>query len=78
VLGTREETPVAVTTTSIKLDTQHVDEATRVLGAKSRTEAVRTALQEIVALRSFKKLMKKHAGKPRGFSEFVHPGSRRC
>jgi len=49
--------------TSIRLDTHLADEAARVLGAKSRTEAVHTALREIVALKRFKKLMKKHAGK---------------
>jgi len=38
-------------------------EAARVLGAKSRKEAVHIALREIVALRRFKKLMKKDAGK---------------
>jgi len=63
VFETCKETTVAVTTTSIKLDTQLVDEASRILGAKSRTEAVHIALREIVALRRFKKLMKKHAGK---------------
>ncbi len=49
--------------TSIRLDTQLADEAARVLGAKSRTEAVHMALREIVALERFKSLMKKHAGK---------------
>ena len=54
---------MAVTMTSIRLDTQLADEAARILGVKSRTEAVHTALREIVAQRRFKKLMKKHAGK---------------
>jgi Arc/MetJ family transcription regulator len=54
---------MAGTTTLIKLDAQLVDEAMRVLGAKSRTEVVHMALLEIVWLRHFKKLMKKHAGK---------------
>jgi Arc/MetJ family transcription regulator len=54
---------MAVTMTSIRLDTQLADEAVKVLGVKSRTDAVHTALREIVALRRFKKLMKKHAGK---------------
>jgi Arc/MetJ family transcription regulator len=54
---------MAVTMTSIRLDTQLADEAAKVLGVKSRTEAVHVALQEIVALKRFKKLMKKHAGK---------------
>jgi Arc/MetJ family transcription regulator len=54
---------MAVTMTSIRLDTQLADEAVRVLGVKSRTEAVHVALREVVALKRFKKLMKKHAGK---------------
>ncbi len=49
--------------TSIRLDTQLADEAARLLGVKSRTEAVHVALREIVALKRFKKLMSKHAGK---------------
>jgi len=54
---------MAVTMTSIRLDTALADEAAKILGAKSRTEAVHAALKEIVALKRFKKLMKKHAGK---------------
>lgn len=53
------------TLTSIRLDTQLADEAAKVLGAKSRTEAVHVALKEVVALKRFKALMKKHAGKLR-------------
>jgi Arc/MetJ family transcription regulator len=48
---------------SIRIDTHLADEAVRVLGVKSRTEAVHVALQEIVALKRFKKLMKRNAGK---------------
>lgn len=51
------------TMTSIRLDTRLADEAAKVLGAKSRTEAVHVALREVVALKKFKKLMAKHAGK---------------
>jgi Arc/MetJ family transcription regulator len=54
---------MAVTMTSIRLDTDLADEAVKVLGAKSRTEAVHVALREIVALNRFKDLMKKNAGK---------------
>jgi Arc/MetJ family transcription regulator len=54
---------MAVTLTSIRLDTHLADEAVNVLGAKSRTEAVHVALREIVALKRFKNLMKKNAGK---------------
>ncbi len=54
---------MAVTMTSIRLDTDLADEAVKVLGAKSRTEAVHVALREIVALTRFKTLMKKNAGK---------------
>jgi Arc/MetJ family transcription regulator len=54
---------MAVTMTSIRLDTELADEAAKVLGVKSRTEAVHVALREIVALKRFKELMKKNAGK---------------
>jgi Arc/MetJ family transcription regulator len=54
---------MAVTMTSIRLDTQLADEAAKILGVKSRTEAVHVALKEIVALKRFKNLMKKNAGK---------------
>lgn len=51
------------TLTSIRLDTKLADEAKRALGAKSRTEAVHMALQEVVRLNRFKRLMKKYGGK---------------
>jgi Arc/MetJ family transcription regulator len=54
---------MAVIMTSIRLDTDLADEAVKVLGAKSRTDAVHIALREIVALKRFKKLMKKYEGK---------------
>ena len=54
---------MAVTMTSMRLDTDLADEAAEVLGVKSRTEAVHVALREIVALKRFKDLMRKHAGK---------------
>jgi Arc/MetJ family transcription regulator len=49
--------------TTIRLNTKLADEAVKVLGVKSRTEAVHMALEEVVALRRFKKLMKKNTGK---------------
>ena len=54
---------MAVKLTSIRLDTKLADKAVRVLGAKSRTEAVHMALEEMVALQDFKDLMKKHGGR---------------
>jgi Arc/MetJ family transcription regulator len=54
---------VAVTLTSIRLNTKLADEAVRVLGAKSRTEAVHIALEEIVKLNRFKKIMARTGGK---------------
>jgi Arc/MetJ family transcription regulator len=57
------ESAVAVTMTSIRLDIKLADEAVKVLGAKSRTDAVHIALREIVALKRFKALMKKNEGK---------------
>jgi len=49
--------------TSIRLDTRLADEAVKVLGVKSRTEAIHLALKEIVALKRFKKLMRENRGK---------------
>lgn len=49
--------------TSIRLDTRLADEAAKVLGVKSRSEAVQLALREVVALRRFKDLVRKNAGK---------------
>jgi Arc/MetJ family transcription regulator len=57
------EKPMAVTLTSIRLDTKLADEAVRVLGVKSRTEAIHLALKEIIGLKRFKALMKKYGGK---------------
>jgi len=54
---------MAVTMTSIRLDTDLADEAVKLLKAKSRTDAVHIALREIVGLKRFKKLMKKYEGK---------------
>ena len=54
---------MSVTMTSIRLDTDLADEAARVLGVKTRTEAVHVALREIVALKRFKELMRRNAGK---------------
>ena len=54
---------MAVTMTSIRLDTHLADQAVKALGVKSRTEAVHVALREIVALKRFKDLMRKNAGK---------------
>jgi len=45
---------MAVTLTSIRLDTRLADEAVKVLGVKSRTEAVHVALREIVSLKRSK------------------------
>lgn len=54
---------MAITVTSIRLDTHLADEAKKVLRVKSRTAAIHLALREIVALKRFKGLMKKNAGK---------------
>ncbi len=55
----------AIRMTSIRLDTRLADKAVKVLGVKSRTEAVHVALREIVTLTEFKKLMTDHGGKLR-------------
>jgi len=51
------------TMTSMRLDTRLADEAVKVLGVKSRTEAIHVSLKEVVALKRFKNLMRKNAGK---------------
>jgi Arc/MetJ family transcription regulator len=54
---------MAVTLTSIRLDTKLADEVKRALGVKTRTEAVHIALEEMARLNRFKKLMAKTGGK---------------
>lgn len=54
---------MAAPLTSIRLDKKLADKAARILGAKSRTEAVHMALEEVVKLKAFKDAMKKHEGK---------------
>jgi hypothetical protein len=63
---------MAVTTTSIKLNARLVDEAATILGTKSRAETVRTALQEIVALKRFKEVDEEACGQAqvRGLEDF--------
>jgi Arc/MetJ family transcription regulator len=48
---------------SIRIDTDLVDEALKLLGARSRVEAIHLALREIVGAKLFKNLMRKNAGK---------------
>ena len=52
---------MAVTMTSIRLDTDLADEAVKVLKAKSRTDAVHIALREIVALQRETERLRRHA-----------------
>jgi Arc/MetJ family transcription regulator len=54
---------MAASLTSIRLDKKLADKAARILGAKSRTEAVHMALEEVVRLKEFKDALKEHEGK---------------
>jgi Arc/MetJ family transcription regulator len=63
ILWIYKERVMAGTATSIRLDTKLADKAAKVLGVKTRTEAIHIALREIVALENFKGLMKKYGGK---------------
>lgn len=54
---------MAAPLTSIRLDKKLADKAARILGARSRTQAVHMALEEVVRLKQFKDAMKKHEGK---------------
>ncbi len=49
--------------TTIRLDIGLADKAKRALGARSRTEAVHRALEEVVYLDHFKRVMLKYGGK---------------
>ncbi len=49
--------------TTIRLDIALADKAKRALGARSRTEAVHRALEEVVYLDHFKRVMLKYGGK---------------
>jgi Arc/MetJ family transcription regulator len=49
--------------TSIRLNTKLADKAVKALGASSRTEAIHMALEEVVALDSFKELMRENRAK---------------
>jgi hypothetical protein len=53
------------TSTSVQVDTRLVDEAQEPLAPSPERTPVNKALQEVVALGRFKKLMKKYAGKPK-------------
>lgn len=48
---------------SIRLNTKLADEAVKTLGVRNRSEAVHSALREIVTLNKFMKQMAKHGGK---------------
>jgi Arc/MetJ family transcription regulator len=54
---------MAVATTSIRVDTRLADEAKKLLGVRSRSEAARIALREILGLRGSSKVTKKNGGK---------------
>jgi Arc/MetJ family transcription regulator len=51
------------TLTSIRLDTKLADKAVRIMGVKTRTEAVHLALEEMVGNQQFKDAIKKSEGK---------------
>ena len=59
----RGAAPHGIKTTSIRLDTKLADEAVKMMGVKSRTEAIHVALEEVIAAMRFKKIAKKYAGK---------------
>ena len=54
---------MSATTTSIRVDKKLADEAAKLLGAKSQTEAVHIALKELIGPKRLKILMKENAGK---------------
>ncbi len=59
----RSSSAATAKATSIRLNTKLADEAVRLMGARSRTEAIHEALEEAVQLRRFKRFLKKYGGK---------------
>jgi Arc/MetJ family transcription regulator len=57
------EAEMAVAITSIRLDTELADEAVKLIGANSRTDAIHIALKEIVSTERFKNLLLEYGGK---------------
>ena len=51
--------------TSLRLDDQLVRRAQRVLGAKTRTQAIEMSLQAVVEIEKHRKLIKRYSGKAR-------------
>jgi hypothetical protein len=51
--------------TSLRLDDQLVRRAQRVLGAKSRTQAIEMSLEAVVESEKHRKLIKRYSGKAR-------------
>lgn len=49
--------------TSMRLDTELADEAVRLLGVGSRTEAIHVALREMVSTQRFKNVLLEYSGK---------------
>ena len=54
---------MSVTLTSIRLDTELADEAVKLLGVTSRTDASHKALRELVATLRFKNVLIEYGGK---------------
>jgi len=54
-----------VTTTTVRIKASLADEAVKVLGAKSRADAVRRVLREIVAMKRIRAVMKNNSGRPK-------------
>jgi len=54
---------MAVTLTSMRLDTKLADEAAKLVGVNSRTDVIHRALRELVSTERFKKVLLEYGGK---------------
>jgi Arc/MetJ family transcription regulator len=54
---------MAATLTSIRLDTELADEAAKLIGVNSRTDAIHRALRELVSTQRFKNVLMDYGGK---------------
>jgi hypothetical protein len=65
IYSLKQETTMAKSLTSLRLDDRLVRRAQKVLGAKSRTQAIEMSLEAVLETEKHRKLIKKYSGKAR-------------
>jgi hypothetical protein len=69
IYALKQETTMAKSLTSLRLDDRLVRRAQKVLGAASKTQAIEMSLEAVLETEKHRKLIKKYSGKakPRDF-----------